>query len=374
MQPRVTEIRETLTAAQVEALIKTDPAIVVGRGMELLDRHLNVLDDLTPYLRDCTTSRDNLATLHGHASFTLATRLAWGKAVVRPYITISNGLITARFNQGAYTTNTPQHVTDSMPTTYSVEGYDILNALNRLVADSYSVTPGQTYLDAIEAILTNQGYSQYVIDPVRINTVVTAPLSWPIDDQTTWLMIVNKLLHSIGYKKIYSDWHGRLVCEAMTDVVARAPEWVYDRGLYTGQMAPGQVITHDYFDTPNRWVGIQGNVTDTGVTLTEGDGIFTYDNLTNGETSQEARDQVIPRVINVSAVDQAALVSAVMAQVAADSVVSTTMEAQTSVNPLHWHQDVISVDTLEFGTVKMQVGRWSMDLKTGRMSHSWALA
>jgi|SRR5882724_59345 len=371
MQPRVTPARSAFTAAQIEALIKTDPSITLGRGMELIDRDLNVIADITGDVRECSVARDNLATLHGTCAFTTVGRLSWGRSIVRPYLTISNGTITARFNQGAYFTNTPETDTDSVPTTYTVQGFDILNALNTLVGDSYAINIGDTYLGAVDQILGNLGYSKYGIDPVQAATTATAAKGWPIDETTTWLQIVNELLAAVGYRPIYSDWTGKLVCESIVSPTTAAPEWAYDRGTYTGQLVPGQKIAHDFFATPNRWVGVNGN-TDTVTTPTEGAGVFTYVNANDGETSTAARDQVITKVLTVTAADQTALQAAVLAQVAVDKVVGTTIEAQTSANPLHWHQDVVSVETLEFGVLKMQNTKWSMDLHTGVMSHSWA--
>lgn len=372
MQPRVTETRDTLTATQVESLIKTDASIKLGFGMELLDRDLNVLGDVTDSLRECSTGRDNTATIHGSCSFDIATQLPWGRAIVRPYMTIRNSLITARFNQGAYFTSTPSTKTDRMPRMYTVQGYDILTALNTLVGDSYAIGVGDNYLTAVESILLANGYTQYTIDPIRASTVAPAAKGWPLDESTTWLMIVNELLAAVGYRPIYSDWHGRLVCESIVDPGNMPPEWYYTRGLYDGQMVPESEIVHDFFATPNRWVGINGS-TNTTTTPTEGNGVFTYINQNQGETSVNDRGQTITKVMTVTAADQAALMAAVMAEVAKDKNVGTTMEARTSANPLHWHQDVVSVETVELGIVRMQEVKWVLNLRTGDMGHSWAV-
>lgn len=373
MQPRITPVRSGLTVEQVESLIRDDPGITIGRGMELLDRDLNVLDVVTPHLRECSVTRDNTATLHGTAKFTIASKLEWGRAVVRPFITITNGVQTARFNQGAYFTNTPAIKTDRIPATYTVDGYDILNGLNTLVGDSYAINVGESYLTKVEDILLAQGYTQFVIDPARSATTAPAAKGWPLDESTTWLQIVNELLSAVGYRAVYSDWDGKLICQAIVDIPTVAPEWYYTRGEFDGQMIPESDIVHDYFATPNRWVGIQGNANATTAPV-EGNGVFTYVNENQGETSVSARDQVITRVMTITAADQSALVAAVMAEVSKDRNVATTMAAQTSANPLHWHMDVVSVETVELGIVKMQQVNWTMDLRTGNMAHNWAVA
>ncbi len=376
MQPRIAPIRSDLTETQIEALIKTDTSITIGRGMELLDKNLTVVTDITDDLQACTVSHDNFATLHGHLTCTLARQLTWGRAIVRPFVTIDNGVQKARFNMGAYFTNTPANEEDRTPAMFSVEGYDILNGLNNLVGDSYAINIGDNYLVAVEAILQGQGFTQYAIDPSRASTVAVAPKAWPIDDQTTWLMIVNEILSMVGYRSIYSDWDGRLICESHNAPVDRASEWTYTRGQFDGQLVPGTKINHDYFAAPNRWVGIRQSTQDTTgtVTLTEGNGIYTYLNETDGETSISARDQEITRVIQIEAADQAALVAAVRAEVAKDKAIGTSIEAATSCNPLHWHMDVVTVQTTTLGSVKVLSNTWSMDLMNkGNMSHSWAV-
>lgn len=372
MQPRIVPIRSGLTAAQVEALIKTDTSITIGMGLELMDRALNVIKDISGDMDACGVSRDNMASLHGTCNFSTVGKMSWGRAVVRPYQTISNGTITARFNLGAYFTNTPATKTDRQPAKFTVQGFDILNALNTLVGDSYAINKGESYLTAVESILQGQGFSQYIIDPQRAATVAPAGKGWPLDENTTWLQIVNELLKAVGYRPVYSDWDGALICEALVDTPARAPEWSYTRGQFDGQLVPEADIVHDYYNTPNRWVGIQGN-TDSSVAPTEGNGVFTYVNQSSGETSVDARDQTITRVMTITAADQAALVAAVMEEVNKDKNIGTTMEAQTSANPLHWHQDIVTVDTVELGTLKMQQTKWDMDVRSGAMRHSWAV-
>jgi hypothetical protein len=372
MQPPITNARSQFTEAQITKLIKRDP-ILVGAGMDLLDRDLNVLSSLSNNLVGGEVKRSNYATLHGSCSFGLTTQLAWGSAIVRPYMLMTNGTITARFNLGAYFTNTPDNVTGEDPTTYSVEGYDILDALNQEVGDGYAVNAGVEYLAAIETILINQGYSQYSIDTSRAGTLLPSAKGWAMSEKATWLRIVNELLAAIGYRGIYSDWDGRLICAPYTAPEERQAEWTYDDGEFTSELGPQQVIKHDFYRAPNRWVGVINNAQE-GETPTEGAGMFTYQNDSDGETSVEARGRVIqaPR-IEVDAADQAALVTAVMQQVARDKVIDTMIEANTTPNPLHWHFDILKLTTAELGTLKLRENEWSLPLDGGQMTHIWAV-
>ena len=373
MQPLLAGTRATLTEAQVIALIKTDPGMRVGAGMDLLDRDLNVLADLSANVGGGEVGRSNYATLHGNCSVSLSTQLAWGSAIIRPYLLIeSDNLSLTRFNLGAYFTNTPDTVTGVDPTTYSVTGYDILDALNTSVGDSYALSAGTDYLTAIENILLNQGYTRYTIDPVRSGTTLPSDKGWPMADNVTWLSIVNDLLAAIGYRGIYSDWDGQLVCEPYTSPEERAEEWTYDDGEYTSQLGPQQTIAHDFYAAPNKWVGVRSNVIE-GSSPTEGDGIFTYQNDYDGETSVEARNRVIPVRYDFDVADQAALEAAVMRQVISDKKIATTIDADTTPNPLHWHFDILSISTSDIGTVKVQESEWKLSLTGGQMTHKWAV-
>lgn len=372
MQPPTVDPRGTFTSDQIIALIKTDESMIVGAGCELLNRDLRVLADLTDNLAGGDVSRANFATLHGSCGIKLTTPLQWGSAIVRPYMTLSNGVITARFNLGAYFTSTPDYVTGVDPTTYDVIGYDMLSALDVPIGDTYSLPLGYNYLQTIESILVNQGYTRYVIDPLRRYTTTPARRGWLMSDNVTWLTVVNDLLAAIGYRGIYADWDGVLKCVPYISPESTPPEWIYDDGQFTSQMYPQQTVIHDYYQTPNKWIGVRSNGID-GVTPTEGNGIFTYQNNSDGETSIEARSRVITAKLDIEAADQAALVSAVMQQVAQDKRVGTTIQASSTPNPLHWHFDVLTITTKELGTVKVRENEWTLPLDGSSMSHAWAV-
>jgi hypothetical protein len=372
MQTLVADVRSDLTEADVIALIKTDPTMRVGAGMELLDRDLNVLLDISDNLEDGEVKRSNFATLHASCSFRLTTELAWGSAVVRPYMLVETDTRSARFNLGAYFTNVPDTVTGEDPRTYDVEGYDILEALDTSVGDSYALSAGTDYLAAVQNILENQGYTRFNIDPARTGTTLPTDRGWPMADNVTWLRVVNDLLSAIGYRGIYSDWNGYLVCEPYQNPAERATEWTYDDGEFTAQLGPQQTVKHDYYATPNRWVGVRSNEIE-GEAPTEGDGIFIYTNEFEGETSVEARQRTITKRLDIEAADQEALEAAVMRQVANDMSVGTSINADTTPNPLHWHFDILEVTTKEIGTVRVQQTSWTLNLTGGQMQHEWAV-
>lgn len=370
MQPPTTGPRSGLTIDQVVRIIKRSSNLEVDAGLELLNRNLEVASDISAYLGDGEVSRDSFATLHGSFTFNLTTQLTWGSAVVRPYMVLRSDQGTARFNLGAYFTNTPDNVTGETPATFNVLGYDILDGLNAPVGDSYTVQSGVEYLTAIENILLSQGYTKYTISSARAGTTLPSARAWLMDDNATWLTIVNDLLSAIGYRGIYSDWDGQLVCVPYVDPSEQPAEWLYDDGKYTSELGPQQTVKHDYYSTPNKWIGVRSNNAE-GTTPVEGNGIFTFQNDFDGETSVEARGRVIPTSFAVEVADQAALIAAVMRKVTSDKSVSTTIDADTTPNPLHWHFDVLSVETAELGILKVRENSWKLPLNGGQMMHTW---
>jgi hypothetical protein len=373
MQPVITATRDDLTRAQVIDLIQNSPALEVGAGMELLNSNLEVLEDLTDYLENGSVTHSNYSVLHNSCQFKISQQLNWGSAIIRPYMILQKGTIQARFNLGAYFTNTPQHVTGQTPTTYDVQGYDILDRLTAPLGDSYAVNAGVSYLDVVEQILSNQGYTQFIIDPDRAEATLPTARGWAMSDNATWLNIVNDLLSAVGYRGIYSDWDGRLICEPYKEPELRQVEWMYTDDTLTTQLDPSQVINHDFYATPNQWIGVRTNMPE-GQSPAEGNGIYIYTNEFDGETSVEARgNRIIPTRLDIEAADQAALITTVRKAAEAAKTVGTTIECGTTPNPLHWHFDFLSLATEAIGTYRLQSVEWTLPFDGSSMTHRWAV-
>jgi hypothetical protein len=376
VQPLVADPRSTLTDAQVVALIQDAPALTVSAGLELLDMTLAVQADMSDGLVGGSVSRASYASLHGTATLNLSVELDWGTAIVRPYIVLTDGVIAARFNLGAYFTSTPHHDLDTVPSMFAVSGYDILYALSSPVGEVYAVDVGIAYLTAVESILTGQGFvaGTYLIDQASVATVLPSARVWPIDERTTWLTVVNDLLGAIGYAGIWSDWDGRLHCEPYANPRDRGPEWFYDVDTATSMLTLKRTIERDFFAAPNRWVGVRSNNVD-GIAPVEGAGVYTVVNAHDGPTSTEARGgRVISRILSLDVADQASLIALVEQTVDADLRLKTTLTLGTSPNPLHWHFDRVVVNDPAIGSfVDVLVTDWTLPLDGGDMQHSWTL-
>jgi hypothetical protein len=372
VQPLVVVPRDHLTDADVVSLLQDAPAGRVSAGCELIGMDLLMVEDLTDEFVGGTITRTSFANLHGTASLGLERELPWGSALIRPYLTMTDGVISARFNLGAYFTNVPERDLERTPALYDVSCVDILSLLADAIGDSYAVEAGVGYLVAVEEILVSRGVVRYLIDQSATATLLPSDRVWPFDEQTTWLTVVNDLLGAVGYAGVWSDWDGQLRCQPYRPPRERAPEWVYDTGALTAMIARTRRLVRDYTDTPNRWVFYRTNAVE-GAPPVEGDGRYTWVNESTGDTSVAARGgRTITRAVGIEAADQASLVAAAQRTIDADMLLAVVMPAQTFPNPLHWHFDRCLVNDPAAGPpVDVLVTQWTLPLNGTYMQQSW---
>jgi hypothetical protein len=374
MQPLCDPPRDTLTTAQVVGLLQNAPALTVTAGLEVVDLGLNVLEDVSADLAGGRVERNSYAELHATASLQITRLLDWGAGLVRPYITLAAGGVSARFNLGVYHLSTPAWNAEESPPTFDVDGYDMLLRLNQSVGDAYAIAAGDAYLTRVQDILTARGYTQFIIDQASAAVVAPSARTWAFDEQTTWLSIVNDLLASVGYAGVWSDWNGRLRCEPYVLPAQASVEWTYSDDVATTMLGRKRLVQRDYFAAPNRWVFYRQNQVD-GVTPVEGNGRFTYVNQSVGETSVDSRGGLVAAKppVGLDAADQASLMVQAQAIIAADMDIPTIIEAETALNPLHWHFDRLFVVTDDPLIADMQCTSWSIELppSTELMRHTW---
>lgn len=375
MQPPTAPPRDTLTAAAVTALLQDAAALKVSGGLEIVDIDLTVVEDISDDLAGGNVERNSYAIMHGTARLKITRVLDWGGDLLRPYMEISDGAgTTARFYLGVYHPTTPEWPLNESPPTYEVEGYDILLRLNQPVGDAFSIAAGQGYLATVETILTQRGYSQYVIDQEKAATVSPSTRVWAFDDTITWLTIVNDLLGSIGYAGIWSDWDGRLRCHPYQRPIDRAHEWIYTDEQATTMLSTNRSVSYDYFAAPNRWVIYRSNVVE-GETPVEGNGMYTYTNHSLGDTSVDARrGLVITKPLGVDVADHASLIARANQIINADMELPVVYTVATSPNPLHWHFDrMLLSDSASLPVADVMCTQWSLPLPPdkGDMAHEW---
>lgn len=370
MQPRTASPRSDLTATEVEALLTGD-SVSVSAGMERVSSSGVVLEDVSDALQGGSVSHNNYARIHSTCRLVVQDDvLDFGSDRVRVFMTLSNGSIEARFDLGTYLLSTPKRRVGEYPTTYEVEGYGVLTFLDNPVGQTYEVEAGTNVVEAVRSILDAQGAGTPRFVEESALTLATARV-WPLDEGTTWLLIVNDLLSSIGYRGLWEDWTGRYRSEPYQSPKNRAAEWYYDSDVRTSILHEDGEVEADFFDTPNRWVFVRQ---DPGGTLSEPGtpDVYEVTNQSDGPTSIDARGFERSRVRFLDAVDAVAL------QLQGDSIVDRdkrldrTYKVATEPNPLHWHFDVVTLHDVDVGSVpKLVSHEWTLDLTGGEMTHTF---
>ncbi len=379
MQPPTDGPRAGFTAAEVAYLIENSSSFDTDMGVELLTGlDLTVEQDISEGVFAASVSRNSLANLHASLTMSTSLPLSWGSSIVRPYMTFTgqtspSTAATMRFYLGAYYVDTPETDLSETPPVYDVTGYDVLSILDDAVGDAYAIDTGESYLATIESILQNRGVTRYQIDQDAADRVVSSPIVYTMEDNITWLRIVNDLLAGVGYAGIWSDWNGALRCHLYQPPAERSPEWVMTADVGKTLLTQRRRIQHDYYDAPNRWVFYRTNNTEDSAPV-DGNGRYEYVNQTYGETSVEARGgRVITKMVGLEAADHFSMVRAGFAVVSADLAVPTTIPIETAPFPLAWHFDKITVSDPAFGAaLDVQATSWKLALDGSDMAWEWS--
>jgi hypothetical protein len=371
--------RENLTEAQVRALLRAD-VLSVDAGLERMSATLQPLEDLSADLEDGTVERNMDAVIHGTCKLRLTRRLSWGTDLVRPYIVLSDGVVSARFNQGVYCLTTPERVARDEVETYDVEGYDRVYLLNREVGDSYEVAAGTPYLTAVQSVIAAAGLTGVLLDGSAGGSVLPSLRVWPLipTDQAqsgtyTYLNIVNDLLSAINYRGIYCDENGVFRSEPYAQPSARPVEYAFDALEPRTIVGETRTLVEDQWKARNRWVFVQQNIAgDPPPAPVEGAGIYTVVNQSDGPSSIDARGLTWTRVEKLDAADQAALVAQGNQIVAQDRRVTRTFKVTTGPFPAAGHYDVFTFADSALGvSVKVQAQQWTHDLFGSDTSWTW---
>lgn len=372
--------RSDFTVDEVTYLIAAAPSVKIGFGVELINLDLSVEKDISADVSACTVSRNNLDELHGSATFAMSQPLDWGNSIVHPYYTMTGPvsstattLTTVRFYLGAFFVDTPQENLAESPPTFDATGYDILSILDDPIGEAYSVDTGVSPLERIEEILLGRGVTQYQIDQDRAGATVASPMVWTLDDDATWLLVVNALLKQVGYQGIWTDWNGVFRCGTYTTPADRSSEWTFGADVATTLLTQRRTRQRDFYNAPNRWVFYRSGSTDDAAP-TAGAGLYEYVNQSVGETSVEARGgRTITKVESIDAADQTALVAAAQQTIDKDSSIPTRFVIETAPFPLAYHMDLYTVSDPDLGVAqKVLASSWSLDLGGADMSHEWS--
>lgn len=354
-------------------------------GLERLNSNLQVVEDLTPYMRGGKVTRIMSAMTHGSCSLHISKALDWGTVFVRPY-SLQNGI---RFNHGVYALITPKTITGADILSYEVVGYDRLYTLNREVGDTWVAGKGEGVLGEVERAASNAGVGGLLLDGTARAKTLPKAMVFPLIPQrgggggnakpATWLYIINELLKSIGYRALWADENGFLRSEPWTDPKSRGADYLMSDGIirdsgkvFQTLLTATRTVTEDPWRAPNKWIFVRSNYPTKDANgndsppPSEGNGIYTVVNQSDGITSIDERGVVWPVQHSINAADQASLVTQGNSIVSDDRTMSTTIGLTTAPFPLAWHEDVFDVHDYEADTwFKVKALRWDLDLRVG---------
>lgn len=381
MQPPTDGPRSAFTVAQVRYLIENSSSFDVTFGMHLINQNLDMIADVSDALTSASITRDSYANLHATLSFTIESPLNWGNALVRPFMDITaptsttDPLATMRFYLGAYVADAPEEDMSEDISSWDATGYDILSLLDDSVGDGYSVDAGDFYLDQVEQILLNRGFSKYIIDPDQIGATLTSAKTYTVDDNVTWLTVVNDMLGAVGYAGIWSDQNGVLRAQVYRPPSDRGPEWRMTDDPAVTLLTQRRKRTRDYYDAPNHWVFYRNSSTEDDQPSNDNGLRYEFTNQSNGDTSVDARGgRVITKVVGVDAADAPSLQAQAQVTIDADTAITTTIAIETAPFPLAWHFDRIEVADAKLGAaLQVLATSWALNLEGSDMSWGWTV-
>ena len=382
INPPASDLDTATTPAQLRALVEAGD-LEIDWTMALYDSDDAYVTDITADVSEGTITRNLYRTIHGTAKFRLSRQLLWGSHRLAPSVTLTSEVenLTATWALGRWLTSIPERVVGAVPESYEVEAYDKLLLADKKVGRSYAVASGTAYITAVETILgTELGEASYALDQASIATVTTTTLNWLLDDDTTWLRIINDLLLAINYEGLWVDRNGYYRSRPYRDPEERTNTWSFDAddsvNTIVGETrkvvpARGGEDISDPIDTPNAWTFVNDDIAQAPPTV--GAGIYQETNSNNGATSVLARGQTVYSIQRGTFSSQGTLVDFSTGRIVwASRRFNTTLELDTGPCPALWHFDVVDLIDSALGPQRRwAVEEWTMDLPSGDMSHRW---
>ena len=346
--------RSDLTAAQVRDLL-TGQDVTRDFGAELLDDANRVTEDLGD---DCGLWRvdyscGNGEEIHGSLSIPLVRELDWGRARVRPYMTLSRDGVSAKFYAGVYVLSVSATSHGRTPIVYQASGKNLLYLLDRQIGETYVVVAGTTYLQALRDLVAAAGLSIPVyLDGTRQATTLPETRVWCIGDER-WIDVANDLLAEIAYADLWCDEVGNYRSAPIMPLEERPTEWTFDTAdLFTDLVDADYTETLERHGLYNTWRFVRASLPYQPI---EGDGLFTY-----GPPDGTPDDEIRPAPLqSVEAADQAALEAEGLRIVAADQRTERSFAGMVDPLPVAGHRDVVRFVSAG-RSFKMQVTSWSL--------------
>lgn len=287
---------------------------------------------------------------------------------IRPYMILDMPATPTRpkdkveFPLGIFMLSSPERVDGDEGITRSIDAYDLSLILKEdKVDDLYTITAGTNYKDAMIAILTSAGITQYSIE----DTTSTLSRDLQFEPGTPKYDILNSLTTSLNYIPIIVDVNGTFTSYTYQLPDARAVDYVYDDSELSIIMK-GVSEELDTFGIPNKWVVVRTNSEEEPLRS-----VYTNENP-NSPTSTVNRGRIIVDYRELEDIASQASLDAHTKRIAENSSqIYGKSKFSTALMPMHDYHDIIHLKYRELGIdAKFTETAWTMELSAGgAMSH-----
>ncbi|MHC8516767.1 hypothetical protein [Sporosarcina sp. ITBMC105] len=380
------------TRDQVVAALHS-PHLTYDFRYELLDGLNRVKGDIDGVL-SARIDHSSLATIKRSAVFTIAEEYAgeinWLNDRIKPYMRIKMpaSRVLAReyaffshihaaevtpvdneqtqgwveYPLGVFLLSSPIRKDDGVAVMREVEAYDGLIVLrDDKFTDRHAITEGTSYYDAIIAILTSAGITQYNIE--QTDATLTRDIEFAPGVEK--LRAVNELLTQLNYVPMHVDVHGYYTTYQYRSPAERSEEYTYADDAQSITLI-GAEEELDLMDVHNVFTAIRSNPDEPPLMST-----YINDNP-ESPTSTVSRGRNIVDIRELDDIASQEALDAYVRRIAFEaSQVYGRIRFKTQLMPMHGYADVLRFKYSPLGIDGKYVElSWSMDLQTGgTMTH-----
>lgn len=363
--------------------------------------HFNRLDhgnrgDLSQWFAPsgCTIERDNCAP-QDHATCRLTfifaddeiqdvfgvPEIPWSSMRLRPsmkLVSIEGRGETDWYNLGVFIPETPTRRADESPKVYDVDCHDLISMLSKDTGGTVIATGGQTVQTAIEGFfnLVGPDFPFPVVPDIPrawarpIVGEVISDRQWILDEDITWLLIIDQLLEMVGWRPPWVNEEGNLTSDRWENPEFLATDLVLTDDSRISNISLGASNKLDVFGVPNRWVFIRSDFDPESEPPVVDNGIVVRNNENIGPSSQNARGRIASQVMRVDVADQAALEAFADRLTLRDRLPAKTLCVDICPQPMPWHRGIVDVTLRDLGyeSERFIMRSWSLPLDGGDAS------
>lgn len=377
MQPYNANPRQTLTQGFISQLLQKISTVQITYGADILDRYLNFVQDLTPWMVEgSTVSHDSYATICGTCSLVISSDAPLNilSQVVRPWQILTDPTtgLNAKFYLGVYTLTSPEIDLSTTPANLTYSGSDLLYFLDQSIGDAVQFVAGSDPISACITLIGEAITQDPTVNYTPRTNLLVADAVYPFDDSDnyTYLDVINDLLATAGYAPCWVDWMGVFQLQPFVTPLNQKNEWVFDLTSPNNIVSEKRTSDQDIYDVPNWWRFCMNGTTGSPV---EGVSQYTFVDNSARPTSFASRGFLMKTITFMDVTDYPTLVQQATITIAADLSPTQTYIETTSPFPLAWHFDqVILIDPSTNGGVpfRAQSQSWQMSLD-GSSDTAW---